>query len=166
MSAADYKRTILTQLHALLKPMGFRKKDQTFSAEEADTVLFVQLQGNSMKSTKDVPVVTINLGIFSRTVAETEGNTHAPNLAEAHWWHRIGHYIPGSHDKWWTIHNESEADLCGAEIVRILSDKALPEMRSLAATEKLKSLWQTGSSPGATDHQRQRYLEALERREQ
>ena len=72
MSAETYKRTILTQLHTLLKPMGFRKKGQYFSMDKNDTVLFVQLQSSS-KSTKDRLVVTINLGIFSRTVAERLG---------------------------------------------------------------------------------------------
>jgi hypothetical protein len=115
------------------------------------------------KSTKDVPVVTINVGIFSRTVAQSEGNTHEPNLAEAHWWRRIGHYLPGGSDKWWTIHSQQEADLCAAEIVTILNEEALPEMRSLASTDKLKSLWEEGSSPGVTDYQRQRFLKALER---
>lgn len=162
MRAATYKKTILTQLHSLLKPMGFRKKEQCFSAEDGDTVLFVQLQSSS-KSTKDVLVVTVNLGIFSRTVADCEGNTRAPNFLDAHWWKRIGLFMPDGNDKWWTIHTQAEADLCGTEITSILVDSALPEMQSLNSTDKLKALWEEGSSPGQTDYVRQRYLEALKR---
>lgn len=164
MNSATYKKTILTQLHTLLKPMGFRKKEQCFSAEDNDTVLFVQLQSSSTKSTKDVLVVTVNLGIFSRTVAECEGNTRAPNFLDAHWWKRIGLFMPDGIDKWWTIHTQAEADLCGTEITSILVDSALPEMQSLNSTDKLKALWEEGSSPGQTDFQRLQYLKVLEQR--
>lgn len=132
MNAATYKRSILTHMHALLRPMGFRKNHQCFSLEAGDTVLFIQMQ-SSMSSTKNVPIVTINLGIFSQTVAINEGNTRAPNILDSHWRARIGRFMPDGRDKWWTIHNQNEADRCGAEISSILIDKALPQMRSLAS---------------------------------
>jgi len=164
MSSDDYKRIILVQLHSLLKPIGFRKKQQCFSAEQGDTVLFIQMQ-SSTKSTKNVSVVTINLGIFSRVVAESVGNTRAPNILDAHWRERIGSFLPDGSDKWWEIQSSDEADLCGAEITRILINRVLPQMRSLASTDRLKSLWEEGKSPGLTDYQRKQYLQALESRQ-
>lgn len=160
MSAEAYKRTILTQLHTLLKPMGFRKKGQYFSMDKNDTVLFVQLQSSS-KSTKDRLVVTINLGIFSRTVAERLGDTHEPNIVDAHWRERIGRFMPAGTDKWWDIQSQRDADLCAAEITSIVRDKALPQMLSLAATEKLKAYWEQGNSTSLTQHMRQEYLKVL-----
>ena len=162
MSSATYKQIILSQLQALLKPLGFRKKDQCFSIEAGDTILFIQLQ-SSRKSTKDVLIATINLGIFSLLVAANEGNTRAPNILDAHWRERIGRFMPGGLDKWWTIHNQSEADLCGAEITSILVNRALPHMRSLASEDGLKSLWESGKSPGVTEYQRKQFLQALTR---
>lgn len=160
MSSATYKQTILSQLQTLLKPMGFRKKDQCFSMGAGDTVLFIRLQ-SSKRSTKDVLITTINLGIFSLVVAASEGNTRAPNILDAHWRQRIGLFIAGGLDKWWEIHNQSEADSCGAEITSILIDRALPQMRSLASQDALRSLWEEGKSPGLTDYQRKQYLRAL-----
>lgn len=160
MSSATYKQTILTQLHELLKPMGFRKKAQSFAADKDDTVLFVQLQ-SSTKSTKDRFVVTVNLGIFSRTVAERLGDTHAPNILDAHWRERIGRLMPAGTDKWWDIRSQSEADRCAAEITSVMRDKALPLMLSLASTEKLKAYWEHGTKPDLTSHMRQEYLKAL-----
>ena len=164
MSSDTYKQIILTQLHTLLKPIGFRKKQQCFSAEQGDTVLFIQMQ-SSKKSTKNVLVVTINLGIFSRIVAESVRNTRAPNVYDAHWRARIGSLMPDESDKWWEVQSSDEAHLCGTEITSILTNRALPQMRGLASTDLLKSLWEKGKSPGLTDYQREQYLQALDRRQ-
>jgi hypothetical protein len=161
MPADDFRKTILAEMQSLLKPMGFRKTRTLFSSTVNDVVLFVQLQA-STKSTKDFLVVTVNLGIFSRTVAERAGNTHEPNIHEAHWWQRIGMLMPEGKDKWWETSNEAEATLCASEITSVLANHALPEMQSLNSTDSLKSLWETGKSPGQTEHQRGQHLEALE----
>jgi hypothetical protein len=161
MSSADFKRIILAEMHTYLKAAGFRKKGAVFAAEQNDTVLFIQLQ-NSLKSTRDFLVVTVNLGIFSRVVAEKMRNTHEPNILEAHWRERIGHFTSNGSDKWWDIQNEKEARSCGAEITNILVNRVFPRMRSLASAANLKSLWLTGESPGLTDYERKRFVEALE----
>lgn len=164
MSAVDFKRIILAQMNICLKPAGFRKKQAVFACEQDDAALFVQLQ-SSLKSTKDLLIVTVNLGIFSRVVAEKMRNTHEPNILEAHWRKRIGHFMPSESDKWWNVQSEEEAERCGSEITSILSSEVLPMMRSLASAENLKSLWLTGQSPGLTDYERKQYLQALEGKE-
>jgi len=108
-------------------------------------------------------IVAINLGIFSRLIAEHVGNTHEPNIHDAHWRVRIDYFTPERSGKWWEIQSEDEANRAASEIVNILLTKALPVMRSLTSSEKLKSLWQTGESPGIGARQREQYLEALER---
>jgi len=135
----QFKRIILTIMGADLKTAGFRKNKALFALEQNDTTLFVQLQ-SSMKTTKDVLVVTVNLGIFSRSVAESVGNTHEPNIYDAQWRARIGCFLPGGSDKWWEVRSEQDAEACGLEITKLLIDKALPEMRRLASTESSMSL--------------------------
>src|SRR5215475_15381823 len=122
----QFKRIILAIMGADLKTAGFRKNKALFALQQNDTTLFVQLQ-SSTTSTKDVLVVTVNLGIFSRSVAESVGNTHAPNIYEAQWRARIGRFLHGS-DKWWEVRSEQEAEVCGLEMTKILIDKVLPEM--------------------------------------
>ena len=127
-------------------------------------MLFVQLQ-SSIKTTKDSLIVTVNLGIFSKRVAVIVGNTRKPNILEAHWQVRIGHFMHEGVDKWWEIHNGGEADSVGREISTILSTEVLPKMKSLASTRSLKSLWESGISPGLTDFERKQYLQALQKSE-
>ena len=160
MTAQDFKKTVLTHMQEVLKPERFRKKQSLFWLEHDDVVLFVQLQSSRM-STKDYLRATVNLGIFSKTVAEAVGNTHEPNIYEAHWDQRIGQLFPAPHDKWWHIHKDKDAELAGREIAAFMKIKALPVMEGLASTDSLKALWETGRSPGQTDFQRQEYLRAL-----
>ena len=161
MNSDTDKPIILAQLHALLKPRGFRKKQALFSAERGDIVLFVQLQ-SSRQSTKDLLIATVNLGIFSQTIAERVGNTHDPNIHQSHWRKRIGMFFPAGSDKYWEIHSESEANSCATEITSILTQNVLPEMESFASTENLKLLWGEGKSPGIGENQRRQYLQILD----
>ena len=160
MAADEFRKIILAQMHELLKPMGFRKKATLFSADVNDVVLFIQLQSSS-SSNKDVLKVTVNAGIFSRTVAQRLGNTHEPNIYDAHWWERIGFVLPAQRDKWWTVSNEAGAKLCASEITSLLANHVLPEMQSMASTESLKSLWQAGKARGSGPDGREEYLKAL-----
>jgi hypothetical protein len=162
MSANDFRRIILTEIHAVLKPLGFRKKGALFSAERDEVVMFVQLQSSS-KSTKDLLVVTVNLGIFSKIVAERLGNTRAPSIVEAHWQERIGFFLATPYDKWWDVHNEDVAFGCASEITNLLTEHALPEIQRLASTANLKSLWESGVSPGVGAYERKQFLHVLEK---
>ena len=130
MNANDFKRIILTEIYNVLKPAGFRKKGAVFSREIEDVVLLVQLQSSS-KSTKDLLVITVNLGIFSRTVAARVGNTHAPNIWEAHWGQRIGFFMPKPEDYWWEVHSETEALVCGSEIVDLFRSEQLRRLAEM-----------------------------------
>lgn len=160
MTADDFRKIILAQMHELLKPMGFRKTRTLFSCAVNDVVLFIQLQASRM-STKDMLKLTVNAGIFSRTVGQRVGNTHEPNIYEAHWRQRIGSFMTIPRNKWWEVSNETQAHLCASEITSVLAKRILPEMQSLASTESLKSLWEAGKGPGLTEFQRTQNLKAL-----
>ena len=66
----------LRKNHEVLKTVGFCKNGSTFSSENKDVVQFVQLQSSS-KTTSAKLVTTMNLGIFSRTVAAGVGKHEA-----------------------------------------------------------------------------------------
>ena len=160
MSTPDFRKTVLSRLQVTLKPLGFRKNGSTFSAETNDVVLFVQMQSSS-KTTSIKLVATVNLGVFSRTIATRVGNTREPNILDAQWSSRIGSFLPKPHDKWWEITSEAEAIEVGEEIAEVLQEAALPQFATISSTEDLKRLWETGRSPGLTESQRQQFLRAL-----
>jgi hypothetical protein len=160
MGAAVFKTIILARLHVLLKPYGFRKNGSTFSSGTNDVVLFVQLQSSS-KTTSATLVATVNLGVFSRTVANKVRNTRKPSILEAHWRERVGFLLDEPTDKWWQISSEQQAIAAAEELSEILLKSALPKFHTLSSSESLKRLWETGEAPGLTEFQRQQFLKVM-----
>jgi len=160
MGAAEFKKIILARLHLLLKPNGFRKNGSTFSSESNDVVLFVQLQSSS-KTTSATLLATMNLGIFSRTVANKVGNTRKPSILNAQWRERVGFLLDEPTDKWWEISSEQQAIEAAEELSEILRKSALPKFHTLSSSESLKRLWETGVAPGLTEFERQRFLKVM-----
>lgn len=160
MSAPEFKKILLVRMQAALKPAGFRTRGNTFSSEQNDVVVFIQLQSSS-KSARDRLIATVTLGVFSRSVATKVGNTRKPNILAAHWRKRLGFLLPEPHDKWWEVQSHEQAHEAGVEIAESLLSYALPELQGIASTVGLKTLWESGKSPGLTEYQRKQYLRVL-----
>jgi hypothetical protein len=160
MATPDFKKIVVNRLREILKPLGFRKNGSTFSAQTNDVVQFVQLQSSS-RTTSTKLVATVNLGVFSRTIAARVGNTRKPNILDAQWGARIGWLMAERRDKWWEISSDEQAIEAGEELARILQQSALPQFETISSSQALKRLWETGKSPGLTEHQRLQFLKAL-----
>jgi Domain of unknown function (DUF4304) len=160
MSTPEFRKIVLNRMHQILKPSGFRKTGSTFSADTNDVVLFVQLQSSS-KTTSVRLVATINLGVFSRTIATRVGNTRKPNILDAQWQERIGLLMEERRDRWWEISSNEEALEVGEEIARILREAALPQFQTISSSHGLKKLWETGTSPGLSEYERAQVLKTL-----
>ena len=106
-------------------------------------------------------VATVNLGVFSHSIATRVGNTRKPNILDAQWRMRIGFLMSMPRDKWWEISSEKEAIKAGEELAQILRLRALPQFSKISSTEGLKHLWETGRGPGLTEYQRQEFLQLL-----
>lgn len=165
MSANDAAKSILAGLRAFLSPHGFRRKEPTFTAERGDLFLLVNLQ-RSTSSTKDVLILTLNLGVYSVLLADRareEGQFAPPSSIWAcHWNRRIGGLMPGNSDQWWRLARDGDAALVEKELLEGLERYGLPALEGVASTARLRALWETGASPGLTDKQRQDYLALLD----
>jgi hypothetical protein len=162
MDYQDYKKIVLDQMKSVLKPEGFRKIANTFSANKNDVALFVQLQSSS-KTISTTLVATVNFGIVSLAIAEKEGINSKIKFLDSHWRERIGFFLPKPFDKWWEMQNEQKAVKAGLEISQIIERQALPKLYSLSSTDNLIALWQNGRSPGMTEYQRKNLLALVEK---
>jgi hypothetical protein len=150
-------------MHDVLAAHGFRKSGSTFHRPLGDVVQLVQLQ-SSTRSTAQRLVATVNLAVFSTLLEARLGDpVPSPSVPGAHWRERIGHLAPARDDLWWEVTRPAEAEAAGAELAALLRDFGLPALAELDSTERLRALWEAGRSPGLTEGQRRRYLEALSR---
>ncbi len=164
MSASEFTKVMLDYVHAVLKPVGFSKSGNSFSAQRNNDVVWVVQLQKSQKSTTDVLIATVNLGVFSHLLATRLGrDSKEPSVWDCHWQERLGFLTPERSDRWWEVQTIEEAQRSGEELSGLLTKYGLPTFEVLSSTAALQELWSSGRSPGLTEVQRQRYLKAIER---
>ncbi len=157
-----FSKILSAVLYQKLRPLGFRLKHLTFISDESDVFSLINLQSSS-KTTKDVLVVTLNLGVYSKTIAEMLGEPKKePDIWDCHWRRRIGHLLPKSTDMWWEIHNQSEAESTASEFASLLELYGIQALEEVSSTNMLLESWRHHISPGLMDVQRDRYLALFE----
>lgn len=161
MSNSEFTKMIIKAIQTHLAPLGFKKKHTSFLLDKEDVLIIVNFQ-KSGKSTQDILIGTVNLGVVSKPIAERMDQIPANiPIWDAHWRQRLGHLIPEHTDKWWEVHDAEQAIQAGDEIISLLMIYGLPAIELVSSTSKLRELWQTGQSPGLTAGQRDQFLAVL-----
>lgn len=161
MSANKYANLVQTGMEHVLAPLGYhRRRKSTFVAQKADVLHIINFQ-KSDKSTREVLIFTINLGVFSLFLARREGEPVTEDVWSCHWRERIGFLLPENDDKWWMVDNPTDAETTAKKIGELLLASVIPTLEQLDSTDKLVGLWKQGRSPGLTKAQRERYLKQL-----
>lgn len=161
MNGQELAAPVTKSLSGVLSPHGFKKRGGAYVVDGPDVVLMIQVQ-KSTSSTKDKAILTVNLRIFSKTIAARLGYPiDRPSISTGHWRVRIGELGPTQNDYWWPLSNEAEAAKAEEEIKTILKETGVPLLLSLSSTDRLLALWKTGKSPGITPTQREDYIAAL-----
>ena len=159
--AEDMANALLKSLQPFLASRGFRRKGQTFISEREDVFLLVNLQ-RSTTSTKDARIVTLNLGVYSKSLAAKTHEALPMSIWTCHWRQRIGHLLPERRDQWWKILQDGDMSQTAAELRDALERYGLNALEDVASTERLRALWQEGRSPGLTLKQRLDFLALLD----
>ncbi len=137
---------------------GGGKKDK-LQKEFYTPLLEVQ---RSIKGTKDAIIFTINLGVvcgdlLDQSIIQLEN----VQITDAHLRTRIGFLLPERRDKWWEITSTTDSHLLSREISDLVANIAVPYVKILLEPDAVRSLWESGQSPGLTEFQRVRFLRKL-----
>lgn len=161
MANREFTKTIVGELSAALKPLGFRKHGLTFTRDANGLVQIIALQ-KSASSTADVLKITANAGLWVCELAPVwAGVPDAPDIWSAHWRVRVGELSPERTDLWWSVASHEAAASVAADLATRVLEFLLPEMARLSSRDAMVRLWQSGSAPGLTSVQRARYLANL-----
>ena len=153
MTPTALKLPILTAVHAVLKPLGYRKSSATFQRAIGDVVHIVELQGSNANAADDASF-TVNIGIFAPAlVYEDVREFTKPSIPVAHWRMRLGELSPSRQDLWWRVTSLVDAEAAALEICDLIERSALPALAQLPDLTSLASVWKSGRSPGLTERQ-------------
>ena len=144
-----------------LKASGFVQRGQIFRITSENNCGIIEFQ-KSVKSSKQAVLFTMNLAVVCGDLLEA-GLTGAEKAqtTDAHVRQRIGMLLPEHPDKWWEISESTDRQALVQEVSTIVSERALPFVRSYLDTKVIMELWESGRSPGLTDVQRTRFLARL-----
>jgi hypothetical protein len=125
-------------------------------------VAIIQFQRSQWNQRGDIRF-TLNTSIVSARLLERFGHSadvSRASEADGHLRERIGFYSNAKLDTWWRLHEGSEATGIISEVLQLL-ELAVPYLDERSSDEALVELWQSGTSPGITEKQRNDYLAEL-----
>lgn len=163
MTAAKSFKTFKACLSKRLEKIGFGAEGKVLSRKVRDTVVVLEVQRDSTRSTKDAVLFTLNLGISvdALRVDATDGDPSmlpVPTVDRCHWRERVGRLLPAQRDVWWTVRDEPTAQALCDEISTGLIELALPTIDNVAGSEMLLRLWKEGRGQGLTEYERRSNL--------
>ena len=171
MSAAKSYSSFRRCLAKRLAPKGYVANGHTITFKVSEAVIVFELQQDLKNSTKEQVRFTVNAGISLdalRGFQPSEASESEFSVERCHWRSRLGRLLDSTSDVWWTISSDEEVEARCDEIVSAINDIALPKIETLALSETLIQLWQSGAGQGLTEYERRiglaRLLVALGRK--
>ena len=156
-----YRKELINQIKLLPTLGGFKTKGPNLIRESGDSVQILNVQ-SSQSTTKDLLVVTVNIGLFYKELALRMEDPPMPrNVVDCHWWTRIGYYTEAAADKWWSIASEGDLISASEEVCTVLRERVIPEMDNISSREGICALWKLGSTPGTLEADRKMYMATL-----
>jgi Domain of unknown function (DUF4304) len=163
MSPASLRSPILEALDGVLRPLGYRRTASVFSLTLPEVVHLVNLQSSKYSVSGNLEV-TVNLGIFApQLIYPDVREFRKPSIELAHWRQRIGRVSPSNSDQWWKISSIAEAGEVAAEIASHVATFGLQALSAISSLQDLENLWNSGRSPGLTEHERKELLPRLQK---
>jgi hypothetical protein len=145
-----------------VKGLGFQRQRLTLRLLREGNAGLVEFQ-RSQSNTDRTLRFTINLAVVCGLLLEPrQPILEKAGSANAHLRERLGFLLPEHGDKWWEITAATDWNDLSAEVSNLIHTKAAPYVMGYLRTDALIELWKSGSSPGLTAGQRERYLRQLD----
>ena len=159
----DVFKEIIKEVNSPLKQMGFIKKGNSFYLEAHKNFGVINFQ-KSRESTKEVVKFTINFGVYSDVLGQLQygyNSSVKPEVEQCHWEARVGDFMAGSPDYWWSVNMSYESDIIISEIMEAIKSIIIPQLNKRLSDEGLINCWVNESYAGTTEIGRFKYLTIL-----
>jgi len=141
-------KSLLAALGVVLKDRGFKRAGSTFHRETEESLQFINFQKRS-DSTKDIAVVTVNLGCELKELHRwLKSNRKIRSVWDCLWNERIGAFQEPPMDKWWWIPDVTSAGRAAMDICELLP-AGLARMELLSTEDGVRHALESGILKGA-----------------
>lgn len=159
----DIFKELIKTLTPILKSMGFSKKGNNFYLESDKNFGVINFQ-KSRESSKDVIKFTINFGIYSDVLGQSQydyNSSAKPEVEQCHWEARVGNFMSGSPDYWWNANSSDNLNGITSNVMEAVQGIIMPEINKRLSDEGLINSWMNDSYTGTTEIGRFKYLTTL-----
>jgi Domain of unknown function (DUF4304) len=131
---------INSSLTPILRPLGFKKTGHNLRRALAQCTQVVNVQASNWSSAKDLRF-TVNMGVFyPQVLAHGPFDGWRPSLSappehRCQLRARLGQFMPGGEDKWWTIHAVDDASPVANELREMFKAHGLPWLEAVSHFE-------------------------------
>lgn len=152
---------VVSAVGEALEREGFQRQGFVFRLIKENNCGVVEFQ-QSVKSSEDVVLFTVNLGIvYGDLLSAGSFQIQKARAIDAHLRVRVGMLLPDRPDKWWEINVSTDCDSLIRELSALLLAEGSPYVKRYLDPEAVITLWESGQSPGLTAVQRNRFLTRL-----
>lgn len=154
-------KSVLNGVSKTLTDLGFRRRASSWRWLADGNCALVEAQRSRTNTAKSIRF-TFNVGIISGRLLAEDWSLEVSRAGchHAHLRDRVGFFLPDSEDAWWTVDEHARPQVLVDELAPLL-ERAAFFLRQNVSDAQLINLWQTGRSPGLTEHQRKRNLRML-----
>ena len=133
-------QVIAGSLTPVLRPWGFKKTGHNFRRALAQCTQVVNVQASSWSSAKELRF-TVNMGVFYPEVLALgpldrwKPGASGPPEHKCQLRTRLGQFMPGGADKWWTIHAGDDAGPAVNELTDAFTLYGVPWLEAVRSFE-------------------------------
>lgn len=157
----DKFKVFLAEIAKHLKEFGFKKNGNSFLIDKGKNIGIINFQ-KGRDSNSDRTIFTINIGVYCGvlTILDPIVIKSKPMISDCHWKIRIG-FPTNNQDYWWEINDNTSITNLSSEIITLLENKAVPEIKNHITDENLIKYWLEGIGEGLSEQQMNIYLVAM-----
>lgn len=119
MKLVEAYKQLLKNIYHTLREYGYSHRAGIFYKKNEDNWGVIGFQKSWSSSNEFGIKFAINLGVYSKAIAELLDPTcikPRPLVWDLHWGQRIGLLLPEKNDKWWVIDEETSMEFLEQEI--------------------------------------------------
>lgn len=143
-----YDTLLREHVRLLLKPEGFAHAGASFRRRWSDGWHVVNFQKSQWGDRHSVHF-TINIGVACDAWTRFERGDPAtpPSEGACPFRVRVGDFLPGDRDQWWTLDEDTNFERLTTEVVEVLRESVLPFLGKMASTKALIASLKRRSRP-------------------
>ena len=126
-----------------LKSLGFGRRRGSFYLFDHGNWAVVNFQRSSSSTAQRIRF-TVNVGVASQRLsglAPAEWRRKPPPEWKCDWRERLGFYRDEPVDTWWFLDEETDVAALAGEVLTLLVERAIPQMKTRMSDEVLRDYW-------------------------